>query len=85
MRVGHKRSQTALTYSPGVGDYEVEKSISLVHVRTPQWSIYNSKVIKFPQSVVQKSIVDKFPTIGTYNIPEKVYKKVISMPYLRKY
>ena len=66
----HMRSQTSFIQTPGVGDYEVEKSIRLVKTRNPQWSIYNSKVIKFPQSVVSPIVANKFPSIGAYTIPE---------------
>lgn len=59
--------------SPGVGTYDIERSLAKVKSRNPVWSISHARVVKFTD--IKAKTQQGFPGTGQYKI-EKCYKKI---------
>ena len=70
-----KRQET-----PGVGQYEVEKSRNLLEQQTPVFSISQSKKVLFNEKIAQENV--SLPDIHKYE-PLQSYKKA-AIPYMNK-
>lgn len=68
------------TKDPGVGAYEVPKSLSFVMTRNPQFSVPKSKQLKF--TVEYSNQKKHIPGTGNYKI-EKCFDH-IARPYIKK-
>lgn len=66
--------------TPGVGQYEVEKSRNQLDQQVPHWSMPTSKKVLFNEKIAKEKI--SLPDIYQYEASES-YKNV-SVPYMNK-